>query len=786
MAPTEQLQEPKNDNKEPSQDNIREALQQVLGVEEKLDQLERDTYQRLTSTEQKQLLIKTVLENKEAIKGNLPPDLLLKLNNLQPGLLFDVYATEINTVDNRKVYEVDFAGNKFAEKKIGLCTLQPDVREVTVIDKTGRTRKGFRQGITGSFFDEHGYIKILSGYKIIFEKEEPSITARIQGLKNKAQNSATQLMQNLKKPDSRSRTTLKDITIQPDLDTEMAGEKSAQEKLITKLFETAYLNNIDPHFLLSLYIENTKDPTQPFAGLIDNQEKIGFEARLYLLIRKIQIIQDKFEHIEGWDHKLLENYGISLPEGQKTLDAFEKESGYINPIFAIYFLSNCQSAPNVQAKILKRYDGMADRQKHLIKNQDTATKQITNTIKQFKKNFQNKGKRTDRFNLDRAGELQPSTLAIKQASNENDLAILRGIKRKTLSALSSQETYAVTRSIFGNSYGAELLIRLDEDHHANGRICKTVIAIGSHEGNLRFGIANHDPAGGWSKTIFQLHDDGDDTGSTESKYQQCLDLGMKNYEKTFGGNLPNETCLNAEDKDLIAYIGYLELLGKKTIGAKKADVLTLIADNSLSQNDFTTLVHDKIQGGAHQLKNGKKIFIGEDVNAMVNGSIFTIDTSKISEIDDLQDPEWTGANFTNIDKSRILKEPIETKEIGGVKVIAKKSVLLALQLADNDFFKQTGKHIIVNSSFRTNEQQSKMNPSLAAPTGHSFHEIGQALDINHAGLGENYELAKICLLKYGFQANIRNEPWHFSIGESNPINEMLCILEKQNHDQATA
>ena len=73
------------------------------------------------------------------------------------------------------------------------------------------------------------------------------------------------------------------------------------------------------------------------------------------------------------------------------------------------------------------------------------------------------------------------------------------------------------------------------------------------------------------------------------------------------------------------------------------------------------------------------------------------------------------------------------------------------------------KPLNIESARRSTEQQQKLyeqNPSIAAKPGRSLHERGMALDIDRATAGELESLG--LLKKYGFQRNVRGEPWHLS------------------------
>lgn len=88
----------------------------------------------------------------------------------------------------------------------------------------------------------------------------------------------------------------------------------------------------------------------------------------------------------------------------------------------------------------------------------------------------------------------------------------------------------------------------------------------------------------------------------------------------------------------------------------------------------------------------------------------------------------------------------------------------AFMLANQEFMRETGRPIIVNSSYRTREQQQKLYDELqpkgaaVAKPGHSMHEKGQALDI------QNWEEAAPYLKKHGLVNPLANDRNHFQLG----------------------
>ncbi len=113
-------------------------------------------------------------------------------------------------------------------------------------------------------------------------------------------------------------------------------------------------------------------------------------------------------------------------------------------------------------------------------------------------------------------------------------------------------------------------------------------------------------------------------------------------------------------------------------------------------------------------------------------------------------------------------------KFGDRSVKAAPVMISALARADQAFFADTGRHLDINSDFRSGAQQQtawdryqKGEIALAAPPGSSFHEKGMAVDVTNWKEAEQYLIAAGI---YPLPKHLRGkDPGHFSIGESSPI-----------------
>lgn len=108
---------------------------------------------------------------------------------------------------------------------------------------------------------------------------------------------------------------------------------------------------------------------------------------------------------------------------------------------------------------------------------------------------------------------------------------------------------------------------------------------------------------------------------------------------------------------------------------------------------------------------------------------------------------------------------IQPVQIGGKTIKVDDSIQDRLTQADQAFFEATGKHLSINQSFRTREQQQAIFNRLSksggrvAPPGSSFHEKGLAIDVT------NWQEAEPFLRRFGFLNNLADDKGHFSVGE---------------------
>lgn len=116
---------------------------------------------------------------------------------------------------------------------------------------------------------------------------------------------------------------------------------------------------------------------------------------------------------------------------------------------------------------------------------------------------------------------------------------------------------------------------------------------------------------------------------------------------------------------------------------------------------------------------------------------------------------------------------LKTIIINGKPFLVSPVIYEPLKRADAAMYAATGKHIQINNAYRSTETQAALykklkaeNPAArVAPPGKSFHERGQAIDV------QNWQEAQRFLRAQGFSNPLEDDKIHFSIGEFKYIKE---------------
>lgn len=161
---------------------------------------------------------------------------------------------------------------------------------------------------------------------------------------------------------------------------------------------------------------------------------------------------------------------------------------------------------------------------------------------------------------------------------------------KLMADLSPKESVGLARKVFKDGPATELLIILDG---WTGEMIKRMVALGYHEGWLKFGRGfstgwDIDPSSWRNLWTFQIGGRGSTYEDSLKKYQNCTDEWIK-LAKQYGISIDYDALSDAGQRDLITHFWYIQ---SQRGGSSTFDKLR---DSSLSEREVITLMHDKIQ-----------------------------------------------------------------------------------------------------------------------------------------------------------------------------------------------
>ncbi len=617
---------------------------------------ELDTKQK-TAEQADKAMVEIIIANKEQQRGNLSADLIFEIQKIEPGAAIEIFTKTLNPADGEFTHEVIFTSanadgtttkNQWAERKIGLAMLGPWQSTFRTKNTDGIEEEGERCGLTGSFLDGPNYIEILEGYKIPnpnlpykSNKSKANFEKEYQDKKTAALTQANTFFES-----SQNKTVIDDGTETMSQILDKRCENSTE--IIKRVYELGYLNDVDPHFLLSLLTSSEKG--EEFKDFLDiaEGEEFGLEARLYLLIRRIHIVQKIYE-----------------AGGKKAFSDDLK----ISEEFALYFISNFldhdkDETKEKSLKIFGIYNSISPTNK--MPDNVTALNRSLDELQTAPK----PGERSGYFET-RGYENETKTLLLNKTRKEKDLQTLKDIPENTpINQLSFVELCTVARVIFGDGPGAQLLIDVDERFGATGKIIATEIALAKHEGGFYFGRVNGDPtvdikmkkyqqdfaeyerkkASGDTKAkppkkprttdvsrgTFQIWGENDkgslhhyrktfwDGVRYAEKIGKPIKLNNGSYELKAGISItpqPIPGNLSAADVDLISHLGYIY----KERGGETRFQQIAYTDFAPHKDTYVKFISDGIQGGIPK--------IGLDMYNMMYENGLVINTQGIEFMD---------------------------------------------------------------------------------------------------------------------------------------------------------
>ena len=157
---------------------------------------------------------------------------------------------------------------------------------------------------------------------------------------------------------------------------------------------------------------------------------------------------------------------------------------------------------------------------------------------------------------------------------------------KLMKDLNGKESAGLARKIFHDGPATWLLISMDG---GSGDMIKRMIALGYHEGWLKFGRQNPDPASWFNIGTFQIWGSRTSKEDSLKKYEDCMNAGIR-LAKSYWIDIDYTTLSDPGQKDLITHLGYIQ---SQRGGSSTFEKLR---DPNLSENALVTLMHKKIQG----------------------------------------------------------------------------------------------------------------------------------------------------------------------------------------------
>lgn len=233
-----------------------------------------------------------------------------------------------------------------------------------------------------------------------------------------------------------------------------------------------------------------------------------------------------------------------------------------------------------------------------------------------------------------------------------------------------------------------------------------------------------------------------------------LSLLAQNYAMEDYSKLPVEVTTKIADLEVKAGLpnGFVQQAIKNLKETTKASDVQIM-NNTNANGDWTIVAIDKKTGKVMNqtsiLKGGKPM-----ASSVKTTSYMESNGNKLSK-----------QVFT---AGRLINEPMGTATVAGTQIKAKASVIKKVETANNAM-KAAGKgELKIRGSFRTNDEQSAIpSENTNADAGESFHEAGQAIDV------DNWQDAEPFLRAQGMVNDLAWDKGHFSIGETNKINEKV-------------
>ncbi len=281
------------------------------------------------------------LEKAKQVADFIPVETLSKLEDRHPGALLEIFTEKIDD----KTFEVNFRGNGYAEKLIGLSWLlkhKPGIRAVEITyppEKGGHTRTGHRQGLKGSFYDSEGYVEVLNGYKVSVSRELDEDSRAIRRMQERVDTTIAEFDEN--KDDPRFKEFM--VMLSDEKYSSIAEEPADVAKQVV---EAAANYGTDPYFVMAL-LKTENGNGGKFFGVLQ-EGAIGFGIQLELALRNIREYEVNYRALSG---KKASKNGVYTAEFLSYFSEIyapsAQNANHFNNLHRIYFKYRGESVPEL-------------------------------------------------------------------------------------------------------------------------------------------------------------------------------------------------------------------------------------------------------------------------------------------------------------------------------------------------------------------------------------------------------------------------------------------------------
>jgi murein DD-endopeptidase MepM/ murein hydrolase activator NlpD len=202
------------------------------------------------------------LESVERFKNVLSANDLEILNQLRPGILFDLFVE----VSGDQLL-INFAGNADADAEIGLSQIMrgtsskyegrlENIRTILVQEDSGPVHEATRDGLAGNYYETNSsYQEVHTGYTIEISQENTEIAAQIEQVEAEAEEEVRKLTRkhlNLARVPDEDAPEIAHFKYKDKKEKYKYKENPSRRAMLEHSYVEAKLHDIDPLFVMAL------------------------------------------------------------------------------------------------------------------------------------------------------------------------------------------------------------------------------------------------------------------------------------------------------------------------------------------------------------------------------------------------------------------------------------------------------------------------------------------------------------------------------------------------------